>query len=168
MVHFLALTSGAVIDLYRGDAAAALARLDAGLPHFRSSVLYRMPWVLAEFERYYAGAATMLGRVDLAKRWLAPLRKLDTPLARAYLAAYDGLFTLRAGHADAGQHGLIDAIHLFETADTPHLATATKFQLGRALGGAEGERMMAEALAWMRAAGVARPERMIDLLLPPV
>ena len=42
-----------------------------------------------------------------------------------------------------------------------------RFQLGRTLGGAEGERMTQEALAWMRAAGCA-PDRMIDLLLPPV
>jgi len=168
MIHFLEMTSGAIVDLYRGDAQAALARLDAGLPRFRSSVLSRMPWVMAEFERYYAGAATMLGKIGLARRWLAPLKKLETPLARAYLAAYEGLFTLRAGDADAGQHRLVEGIHLFETADTPQLATATKFQLGRALGGVEGERMMTEALAWMRAAGAARPERMIDLLLPPV
>ncbi|HEX8953561.1 MAG TPA: hypothetical protein VF945_17010, partial [Polyangia bacterium] len=168
MVHFLEMTSGAIIDLYRGDAGAALARLDAALPRFRGSVLSRMPWVGAELQRYYAGAATMLGKIELARRWLAPLRKLDTPLARAYLAAYEGLFTLRAGKADAGQHRFVDAIHLFEVADTPQLATATRFQLGRALGGVEGERMMAEAIGWMREAGAARPERMIDLLLPPV
>ncbi|MCU1279022.1 MAG: hypothetical protein JWM53_2568, partial [bacterium] len=168
MIHFLEMTSGAVVDLYRGDAKAALARLEAGLPRFRSSVLSRMPWVMAEFRRYYVGAATMLGNIPLARRWLLPLRRLDTPLTRAYLAAYDGVFTLRAGKSDEGQRRLVDAIHLFDVADTPQLSTAAKFQLGRALGGTEGGRMTADALAWMTAAGVAHPARMIDLLLPPV
>jgi len=45
---------------------------------------------------------------------------------------------------------------------------ATRHQLGRVLGGDDGERLQAEAVAWMRAAGVVRPERMIDLLLAPV
>ena len=168
MVHFLELTSGAVVDIYRGDAKAAVERLEAGLPRFRSSVLSKMPWVMAEFRRYYVGALTMVGNVRLARKWLVPLRMLDTPLTRAYLAAYEGIFAVRAGKREAGQRRLIDAIHLFGVADTVQLATATKFQLGRVMGGAEGERMMADALAWMKDAGVKEPARMIDLLLPPV
>ena len=168
MIHFLEMTSGAVVDIYRGDAKAALARLEAGLPRFKSSVLSKMPWVMAEYRRYLVGAATMLGNVALARKWLMPLRTLDTPLTRAYLAAYEGLFALRAGKRDVGQRLLVDAIHLYDVADTVQLSTATKFQLGRVIGGTEGERMMAEALQWMRDAGVADPARMIDLLLPPV
>jgi len=168
MVHFLELTSGAVIDLYRNDAKAALERLEAGLPRFRTSVLSRMPWVMAEYRRYIVGAATMLGRIEVAKKWLDPLKQLDTPLTRAYIAAYEGLFTLRAGKKDEGERRLVEAIHLFDIADTPQLSHATKYQLGRALGGAEGERMMVRTVDWMKAAGVARPDRMIDLLLPPV
>ncbi|MGZ3443093.1 MAG: hypothetical protein ACXVDD_26410, partial [Polyangia bacterium] len=103
-----------------------------------------------------------------ARRWLKPLGKLDTPLAHAYVVAFEGIFALRAGEFDAGQRRLVEAIHLFETADTPQLAMAARCQLGRTLGGVEGERMTAEALAWMTAAGVANPARMIDLLLPPV
>jgi hypothetical protein len=168
MIHFLEMTSGAVVDIYRGDAKAALARLEAGLPRFRSSVLSKMPWVMAEYRRYLVGAATMLGNVALARKWLMPLRTLDTPLTRAYLAAYEGVFALRAGKRDAGQRRLVDAIHLFDVADTVQLSTATKFQLGRVIGGSEGARMTADALQWMRDAGVADPARMIDLLLPPV
>ncbi|MCA1665776.1 MAG: hypothetical protein LC659_16155, partial [Myxococcales bacterium] len=65
LIHFLEMTSGAVIDIYRGDPKAAIARLDAGLVRFRSSVLSKMPWVTAELRRYYCGAATMLGNVAL-------------------------------------------------------------------------------------------------------
>ncbi|MGZ3438682.1 MAG: serine/threonine-protein kinase, partial [Polyangia bacterium] len=61
MIHFLVMTSGAVIDNYRGNGQAALARLDTGLPRFRTSVLSKMPWVMAEFQRYYIAAATMVG-----------------------------------------------------------------------------------------------------------
>jgi hypothetical protein len=168
MIHFMVMTSGAVIDNYRGNGKAALARLDAGLPRFRTSVLSKMPWVMAEFQRYYIAAATMVGNLRLARRWLKPLGKLDTPLAHAYVVAFEGIFALRAGESDSGQRRLVEAIHLFETADTPQLAMAARFQLGRTLGGVEGERMTAEALAWMTAAGVANPARMIDLLLPPV
>ncbi len=168
MIHFLEMISGALIELYRGDAQAALDRLDVGLPRFRSSVLSRMQWIMAEFCRYYVSAAIALDKIALARRWLAPLRKPDTPLTRAYLAAFEGLFSLRAGKRDDGQSRLIEAIHLFDVADTPQLSTATKFQLGRSLGGTEGERLTGEALAWMREAGVASPQRMIDLLLPAV
>jgi hypothetical protein len=168
MVHFLEMTSGAVIDIYRNDPKAALERLDAGMPRFRSSVLSRMPWVMAEVRRYYVGAATMVGKLDAAKKWLRPLAHLDTPLTRAYIAAFEGLFTLRAGKSEEGQRRLVEAIHLFDVADTPQLSTATKHQLGRAMGGPQGEGMASDAVAWMKAAGVKQPERMIDLLLPPV
>ena len=168
MIHFLEMTSGAVVDLYRGDPQAALERLDAGLARFRSSVLSTMPWVMAEFRRYYVGAATMLGKLPLARRWLTPLGKIDAAIVRGYLAAYEGIFALRAGRSDEGQRRLVEAIHQFDVADTPQLATAARFQLGRALGGDEGERMTGEAQAWMAQAGVAQPVRMIDLLLPPV
>ena len=168
MVHMLEMTSGALIDLYRGDAAAARKRLDDGLPRFRTSVLSKMPWVMAEYRRFYACAATMLGDIAAARRWLGPLAKLDAPLVHGYLAAYDGIFALRAGRADEGERLLTKGIHLFDDADTPQLSTAAKFQLGKALGGSEGARMTGEAVAWMRNAGVARPEPMIDLLLPPV
>ena len=63
MIHFLEMTAGAVVAIYRGDPQAALERLEAGLPRFRSSVLSTMPWVMAEFRRYYVAAATMLGRL---------------------------------------------------------------------------------------------------------
>jgi hypothetical protein len=168
MIHLLEMISGAVIDLYRGDARAALDRLDAGLPRFRSSVLSRMPWIMAEVSRYYVGAATMLGEMALARRWLSPLRKAATRLSSAWVTAFEGVLSVRAGNRDHGQSRLIEAIQLFEAADTPQLATATKFQLGRSLGGTEGARLVDEALAWMRHAGVASPERMIGLLLPPV
>jgi hypothetical protein len=168
MVHNLEMTSGALIDLYRGDPAAARKRLDDGLPRFRTSVLSKMPWVMAEFRRFYACAATMLGDVDAARKWIMPLGKIDAPLVRAYIAAYEGIFALRAGRADEGQRKLVEGTHGFDDADTPQLSMAARFQLGRAIGGSEGQRMTDEALAWMRAAGVVRPEPLIDLLLPPV
>ncbi len=168
MVHMLEMTSGSLVDLYRGDAAAARKRLDDGLPRFRTSVLSKMPWVMAEFRRFYACAATRLGDVDAARKWIMPLGKIDAPLVRAYIAAYEGIFALRAGRADEGERLLVESIHGFDDAGTPQLSQAAKFQLGRAVAGVEGTRMSDEALAWMRAAGVARPEPMIDLLLPPV
>ena len=67
MIHFLEMTSGAVDrSSIAATPKAALARLDAGLPRFRASVLSKMPWVMAEFQRYYVAAATMLGKVALA------------------------------------------------------------------------------------------------------
>lgn len=59
----------------------------SGWPRFRASVLSRMQWVMAEFCRYYVGAAIALDKIALARRWLVPLRKADTPLTRAYRAA---------------------------------------------------------------------------------
>ncbi|HEY2744898.1 MAG TPA: hypothetical protein VGL86_09765, partial [Polyangia bacterium] len=168
LVHYLEMTSGAAIDLYRGDPAAAKKRLDDGLARLRTSVLSKMPWVMAEYRRYYACAATRVGDVAAARKWLGPLSALDAPLVHGYLAAYDGIFALRAGRADEGERRLVEGIHSFDDAGTPQLSQAAKFQLGRAVGGVEGARMSDEALAWMRAAGVARPEPMIDLLLPPV
>jgi eukaryotic-like serine/threonine-protein kinase len=168
LIHYMELTAGAAIDLYRGDAKAALERLDAGMPRLRSSVLSKMPWVMADVRRCYVAAATILGKLELARRWLMPLADIDAAITRGYVAAYEGIFALRGGRNDDGERRLVEAIHHFDVADTPQLSSATRFQLGRRLGGTEGERMTAEALAWMRTAGVAQPERMIDLLLPPV
>ncbi|MDB4965435.1 MAG: hypothetical protein JWN44_1124 [Myxococcales bacterium] len=168
MVHFLELTSGAVIDLYRGDARAALARLDEGLPRFRRSVLSKMPWVMADFRRYYVTAAVTLDRRELVREWLTPLGKLQASITRGYLAGFGGIIAHRNGERDEGQRRLLEAVHHFEVADTPQLAAATRFQLGRVIGGAEGERLVAEAQAWMRAQGVANAGRMIQLLMPAV
>ena len=171
MIHFLEMTSGAA---HRSLSRRRRRRRSSGsTPGCRASarsVLSKMPWVMAEYRRYLRRRRHHARQHRRsARRWLMPLRKLDTPLTRAYLAAYDGIFALRAGKRDDGQRLLIEAHPPVRR--RRHAAAVDGDQVPARRGvsaAAEGERMTAEAIAWMRDAGVVAPSAMIDLLLPPV
>ena len=166
MAHFLEMTSRATILIYQGEHKAALAWLRASWPAFKHSMLASLPWVMAEYRRYYVSAALVEKEYDELTAMLNPLVGLKAPLTDGYVAMYRGALAHRRGDPATGQRLLNEASHLFEASDTPHIASSCRAQLGRVLGGTEGARLEPEAHAALAASGVVNPARMIDLLAP--
>ena len=166
MAHFLEMTSRATILIYQGEHKAALAWLRASWPAFKHSMLASLPWVMAEYRRYYVSAALVEKEYDELTAMLNPLVGLKAPLTDGYVAMYRGALAHRRGDPATGQRLLNEASHLFEASDTPHIASSCRAQLGRVLGGTEGARLETEAHAALAASGVVNPARMIDLLAP--
>jgi serine/threonine protein kinase/tetratricopeptide (TPR) repeat protein len=166
MAHYLNMISRATIHVYLGEFKAALGWLRASLPSFKRSMLADLPWVMADFRRWIMHAAIMENDYSTVEHWMKPLASLNADLTDGYVALYRGALAHRRGDPVAGQRFVSEAIHLYEAADTPHIAAACRNQLGRVLGGVEGERLQAEAHAWMQARGVHNTARMLDLLVP--
>lgn len=87
--------------------------------------------------------------------WTAPLASLvDAAVADAEGDAARAATALRAAAERA------DAAHM-----TLH-ASSARYQLGRLLGGDDGERLRREAEAAMSAEGIRAPERIATMILP--
>ncbi|HUF50237.1 MAG TPA: hypothetical protein VMN60_05355, partial [Longimicrobiales bacterium] len=54
----------------------------------------------------------------------------------------------------------------FEACGALHNAAAARWLLGHALGGTAGDRVRADATAWMAAQGARAPDRMLSMLAP--
>jgi hypothetical protein len=166
MAHYLELISTATIFNYQGRYADTLAFLRDSLPRFKRSMLASMPWVMAEYRRYFMHAALALSEYAEVARMVRGLSRLTTPLSDAYVTLFRGGLAHRSGKHSRGQQLLLQAAGGFDSSDTPHLAMACRAQLGRLIGGSEGTRLIENSLSWMKSQGVVNPERMIDMLAP--
>jgi hypothetical protein len=161
------------IELYTGEASAALARLEGGWAAVKTSHLLRVQQVRIFLLHLRArcalasaagagGAALLRAAVRDARalhRERVPWAEALAVLIEAGLACYRGdrcgaavLFGKAAEHLKAAD------MHLF--------AAAARRRQGELLGGAEGQEIQSEAEAWMATKGVRSAERMTALLAP--
>ncbi len=174
--HWQAMLSEAQIDLYAGDASRAYARVARDRAPLGRSLLLRVQFVRAgtQYLRARCAVASMaaasrreraarLGEAEVMGRrlereamsWTAPLASLvAASVADAKGRAADAAVHLRA------------AIDRADTADMALFASASRFALGRLLGGDEGRALEGEARRWMTAQEIRAPERMTALLVP--
>jgi hypothetical protein len=171
-----ALMAEAQIDLYCGDGAAALARVESEWAPLRRSFLLTVPSVSGEAYhlrlRALLAAASgapaaargrLLARARRDCRWLARRRY---PWNRAYgLLAAAGLDAL-LGALDPARRKLEAAVASLDQVQTRMYAAAARRRLGRLVGGDQGQRVLAEGTAFMTAQGVVDPERMTLMLAP--
>jgi hypothetical protein len=173
--HWWSMLGERQIDLYRGDAAAAHARLHERWGALRGSLLLRVQLTRIEATHLRARAALALARARPsdrraraaeveagARRILAERMPWATPLAallRAGVAATRG----DAGRADAL---LREAARGLEAADMALYAAAARWQRGRILGGEAGRALVTAAEAWMGEQGVVATSRMAAMLAP--
>lgn len=172
LVHFRVLAARVLIDLYREEPLAAVARLTEEWPALRRSLILR-----SEVTR----ARTVQLR---ALAWIAAARRAASP--RPYLKAAardaDRLGRERASAARAGAtlvraaiaacpFGPARAADLFLTAadhhdacDMPIEAHAARMAAGRLIPGLHGENLDARGAAGLRSLGVVRPDRYARLL----
>ncbi len=164
--HYLELITRAIVLLYAGEHQAALDALHGALPQLKRSMLIKLPWVIAEYQRYEAAAAFAAADYHTVMRLTKQLDRLRAPVGDGFANLFRAAVAHRGGDSERAQQLLTLAARNFDQADTTHLAVATRFRLGQTLGGAEGGRLVTESIAWMHGQHVRNPERMIDLLAP--
>jgi serine/threonine protein kinase len=171
--HLLAL---AQCDLYRGDAPAALGRLEAGWPQLERSMLLRIQALRAEI--WYARGRALLGALASLQgsahaARTAELGRIAQLLEREGMPWTDALATqLRAGlHAqrgeqDAARRELERAATAFNAVDMDLHAACARERLGVSIGGTHGAEMRASATRVFDAQGVVNREAMMQLYVP--
>jgi eukaryotic-like serine/threonine-protein kinase len=172
--HYYELFGQVEIDLYEGNVEEAWSRLVSGWPAFRRSLLPRVQLLFVEWCHLHARAVlagVASGKLPrrllrLAMRDAQSIQRARMPwtdpfadLIRASVAELSGDRHAALAHLASAESG-------FEATDTGLYAAAARFRRGELLGGPEGERLVADADAWMRKEHVANPARLRTLLTP--
>ena len=173
--HWYAMWSEALIDLYRGDVAGARATLERDAPKLRRSFLLRAQMVrgMTAYLRGCCAIASIEAQPSLRAQHVAEARRIarqlrnetaawGTPFATIIRAAAENA----SGDRETAVRSLRDALRSTEGAHLGPQAWATRYQLGKALGGDEGRDHIVQAEGAMREEGVRSPERTANLLLP--
>jgi eukaryotic-like serine/threonine-protein kinase len=161
------------LDLYAGNEEAGLQQVEQQWGALKSSLFLRVQVIRIEAlhmrarallaAAHGADAATRLRAVEQLARalqresasWAQPMALL----IRAGVQAH-------AGDNDAACASLEQAAALFDRHQMALYAASARRRLGALRGGADGERLVAEADAWMRERRIARPERVTAVLAP--
>lgn len=164
-----ALLADCHIELYAGDAGTAHARIESVWSLVERALLLRIQFVGADLRFLRARCALAASRVSprphvqtrLAARERARIARDPSPVARPYHALLGGLLAQAPELLEEAARGFD------ELAMTAH-AAAARFRRGELLGGRDGDRMRGEASDRLRATGIVRPERIIDMYAPLV
>jgi hypothetical protein len=172
--HYFDLFGQAEIDLYEGKAKAAWERVASAWPALQRSLLRRTQLVYLESAHLRARtiiAAVAIGEAPertlrLAERearriereampWTNPLAEL----IRASVAALRGDTQVAVGLLASAETG-------FEAAEEGLFAAVARARRGELLGGPEGEKLRAEAEAWMSKERIANPAHICRFIAP--
>jgi hypothetical protein len=173
--HWYTMWSAALTDLYRGNAVGALATLDGAAPKLRRSFLLRAQMVrgMTAYLRGCAAIASIEAQPSLRARRIAEAHRIARRLARETALWGPTVATViraaaenESGERDAAVFSLREALSHAEHAHLGPQAWATRYQLGKALGGDEGREHTARAEQAMREEGIRSPERTANLLVP--
>jgi hypothetical protein len=168
--HWFAMRALTMSDLYEGDPARALARLDEGFEPLRRSLLLRLQTTRAFAHHLLGGTALAALRAGGAPSLRTVVERQIRRLSRERLGWIDGAAeSLRAGLAlhDGDREGatarLASAAKKFDEWDMRALAEAARLRRATVL---EDERAASAAIDWMRAQGVVDADRFSRALLP--
>jgi hypothetical protein len=164
--HYYELLALSHFDLYSGDVSRAWSRLDERWPSLRRSRLFSIQNVRVGLHGLRGRLALAHGNVIAAGRAAAALEHEQAMWAH-------GLATLlRAGCARVeGDDERCAAALAYAEARFAQTGMELHVQVARArrgelVAGATGRTLRDEALAWMRAQGIRRPEQMTALWAP--
>jgi hypothetical protein len=172
--NVLALLTEGQIDLYEGDGAAVIGRIEQNGPELRGSMSLRTErtrinlaelrarghLVLAARER---SARTL--QLRLARAQVHRLRQERAPWGWAQADLIEAAAAALAGDPAAPDR-FEAAARACEAVDMPLQAVAARRRRGQLLGGEEGQSLIAAADELMRARGIRSPERFAELLAP--
>jgi hypothetical protein len=164
MQHWQHMQATALLALYEGEGAAALAHLDERWAAMRGAFLFRIQAVRVFSMIVRGNAALAAGesaRADADRRRLhreAP----DWPAA----ALLGGQIALLDGDRDRAERELRAAADGYAAIDTMVLSAAARVRWGELVGGDAGRDAVAAAHAALRAEGVADPARVIAMYAP--
>jgi hypothetical protein len=174
---YWALRSRTYAAMYRGDVEDASQHLDPTWDQLRSALLLRVPTVAAEAQAALGGyavtRAALASRREDRRRHLATAERAARRLRRNPLFAGRCAYqTLAAGIAHVAGNDE-RAVALLRAAEQTYNAAAmegqvaaTRLRLATLVGGDEGTRLRADALAWFTRERIPDPERTAALLSP--
>jgi hypothetical protein len=183
--HYSSLLALAQIELYTGDVEVAWKHLEGQWPALAGSMLLRIQVLRLEAMHLRARAALAVSAIGgegceakltvaekLARRierenmsWAKPLGRLISAGVASQRARGAGKAAAPGSPSTCGTL-LLEAIQGFDESDMGLYAAAARRRLGETTGGAEGERLVTEADAWMRAQRIKNSAAMTKMLAP--
>ena len=172
--HYRALLAEAHIDLYEGDPSQAYDRVVQQWPALKRSFLLHVQYVRADacFLRARCALASLAVAPDRAARLREAerlARKLDGE-AMEWTAPLAALVWAGVAHAQGDRETAISRLRsaatLADASDMRLHSGAARLELGRLVGGDEGDRLDREAREWMEGQEIRVPERIASMMAP--
>jgi eukaryotic-like serine/threonine-protein kinase len=170
--HYNHLQGVTQCDLYRGDGAAALARIDRTWPELSRSLLLRIQALRAEI-RNTRGRAMLAALGRGAGAGTSAVTRVADQLEAEHMAWTAPLAALlRAGvYARSAQpedcrRALQQAVAGFDDTDMGLHAAAARHRLGALVAGDEGAALCARAASFFDAQGIVDPQAFTQMIAP--
>ncbi len=159
------------IDLYQGKGTAAWERLERHWPTASGSHFFRIQQIRIMMHHLRGRCAVAAARETTDPRFLRIAASQAKLLEKERMPWADALACLLRGSAPATRDAettlfLRQALAGFETLDMKLYAAAARWRLGEATQGAEGEALIALAIAALEERKIKKPASMMDLLAP--
>jgi serine/threonine protein kinase/tetratricopeptide (TPR) repeat protein len=177
--HNDALWAGVQIELFVGDAEAALKLIEKSWLALRRSLLLRVQFVrtsmlflrgrvalAAAYQARRAGSPSSSSRLRQAERDAARLTRERMPCPTASATMIRGGLAAYAGDRGRAQELLERAARMFHDCNMNLCAMAVRRRLGELRGGEEGQGLVSQADGWMTGQTVQNPPAMTALFLP--
>jgi serine/threonine protein kinase len=173
--HWYALWSETVIELYAGDGAGARARLERDARALRKSLLLQAGMVNA-LTTYLQGSSA-IASIDAApearRERVAETRRVARRFGKdtgawgpTFASIMHAIADNAAGDKESAAGRLREAVRHAEAAGLDPQAWASRYQLGKLIGGDEGRELVVLAERLMHDEGVRSPERTAWLFVP--
>ena len=175
--HYYGVLAGARIDLYEGNPAAALARIDDSWPHVKAAMQLRVEIIRGFIHEIRGVIRCEVARRDPARRaaLLAgaladakALERIGAPYASPFAMAIRAAVASVRGDRAAAQSLLEQAAERFEAADMELHTRVTRRAWGLLEGGTRGQAAVRATEDWLRDQGAAQPDRIANLFLPAI
>jgi serine/threonine protein kinase/tetratricopeptide (TPR) repeat protein len=173
--HWWEMLAVGQIDLYEGDGAGALRRIEERWPALDESMLLRVQLTLLEalHLRARASLTASLARcvdesalVASAERDAAAMEREKMPWSEPLVSLLRAGIAARRGDRGAAVAALRGAVAGLDGAHMALYAAAARARLGELVGGAEGDALRESADTWMAVHGVLQSRAMVAMLAP--
>jgi serine/threonine protein kinase/tetratricopeptide (TPR) repeat protein len=170
--HYTSLHALTQIELYTGDYEVAWKHVEGQWAALEDSLLLRTPAVRVEAMQLRArtalasGEGRDTGKLRLAEKLARKMEKVNMSWSKPFATLVRAAVAHQRGQAAQATALLSEAEQIFERADMHLYAAATRRRLGEKLGGEQGQRLIAEADAWMTEQKIKKPEAITRMLAP--
>jgi serine/threonine protein kinase len=178
--HNDALWAAVLIELYRGEGAAAWGLIDRSWPALRRSLLLRVQFIRTSMHflraRAALAAAVAVRRsrpvearslLAVAHRTARRLEREQMPCPTAYARLIRGALAAIGGDPSRAVPRLTEAITCFEAVDMRLCAAAARRRLGEFLGGTRGQEEIDRADRWMSDQKIKNPANLACMIVTP-
>jgi serine/threonine protein kinase/tetratricopeptide (TPR) repeat protein len=165
--HYVALHALAQIEIYTGDFEVGWKHIEGQWQAMEDSMLLRIPAVRVEAMQLRARAALATsdeGKLRLAEKMARKIEKVEMSWSKPFATLIRAAVAHQRGEAVKTVTLLAETIKSSDDADMRLHAAAARRCLGQITGGQKGQRLIAEADAWMVEQKIKNPEAMARML----